>query len=62
MIAFQNRLGKDFWGKVEKLELLESFKDFRELKELIVEFLQERGGKSAYLNEKEVMSLYEDFE
>ena len=40
-------LAKDFWAKVEKLELLESFDDCRELKELIAEFLEERGGKSA---------------
>ena len=53
---------KDFLVKVEKLELLESFEDCRELKELTVEFLEERGGKSAQLNEKEVMSLYEGFE
>ena len=38
---------KDFWVKVEKLELLESFGDCRELKELLAEFLEERGGKSA---------------
>ena len=53
---------KYFWVKVEKLELLESFEDCRELKELTVELLEERGGKSAKLNEKEVMSLYEGFE
>ena len=35
---------KDFWVKVEKLELLESFEDSRELKELLVDFLEERGG------------------
>ena len=38
---------KDFWVKVEKLELLESFEDSRELKELLGEFLEERGGMFA---------------
>ena len=60
LIGLQNRLSKGFW--VEKLELLESFEDCRELKELTVELWEERGGKSAKLYEKEVMSLYESFE
>ena len=57
---FKTDSAKDF--SVEKLELLQSFEDCRELKELTVELLEERGGKSAKLNEKEVMSLYEGFE
>ena len=57
---FKTYSAKDFW--VEKLELLESFEDCRELKELTVELWEERGGKSAKLCEKEVMSLYEGFE
>ena len=59
-LDFKIHSAKDFW--VEKLELLENFEDCRELKELTVELLEERGGKSAKLNEKEVMSLYESFE
>ena len=61
-LDFKTGSEKDFWVKVEKLELLESFEDCRKLKELIMEFLEERGGKSTKLNEKEVMSLYEGFE
>ena len=61
-LDFKIDSAKYFWVKVEKLELLESFEDCRELKELTVELLEERGGKSAKLNEKEVMSLYEGFE
>ena len=38
---------KNFWLKVEKLELLESFENCRELKELTAEFLEERDRKSA---------------
>ena len=59
-LDFKTDSAKDFW--VEKLELLESFEDCRELKELTVELWEERGGKSAKLYEKEVMSLYEGFE
>ena len=59
-LDFKTDSGKDLW--VEKLELLESFEDCRELRELSVELLEERGGKSAELNEKEAMSLYEGFE
>ena len=51
---------KDFW--VEKIELLESFEYCREFKELTVELWEKRGGKSAKLYEKEVMSLYQSFE
>ena len=47
-LAFKTHSAKDFW--VEKLELLENFEDCRELKELTVELLEERGGKSAQLN------------
>ena len=61
-LDFKIDSAKYFWVKVEKLELLESFEDCRELKELTLELLEERGGKSAKLNEKEVMSLYEGFE
>ena len=46
-LNFKTDSEKDFWVKVEKLELLESFGDCRELKELLAEFLEERGGKSA---------------
>ena len=59
-LDFKTDLVNNFW--VEKLELLESFEDCRELKELTVELWEERGGKSAKLYEKEVMSLYEGFE
>ena len=59
-LDFKTDSGKDL--SVEKLELLESFKDCRELRELTVELLEERGGESAELNEKEVMFLYEGFE
>ena len=45
-LDFKTDSEKDFWVKVENLELLESFEDCRELKELITEFLEERGGKS----------------
>ena len=57
---FKTDLAKDFW--VKKLELLQSFEDCRELKELTVEFWEERGGKSVKLYEKEVMSQCESFE
>ena len=60
LLDFKTGSAKDFW--VKKLELPESLEDCRELKEWIVEFLEERGGKYAKLNEKEIMSLYEGFE
>ena len=59
-LDFKTDSAKDFW--VDKLELLESFQDSRELKESTVELWEGRCGKSAKLNEKEVMSQYEDFE
>ena len=59
-LDFKTDSAKDFW--VDKLELLESFQDSRELKELTVELWEGRCGKSAKLNEKEVMFQYEDFE
>ena len=59
-LEFKTDSTKDFW--VKKLGLLESFEECRELKELTLELWEERGGKSAKLNEKEVMSLYEGFE
>ena len=59
-LEFKTDSTKDFW--VRKLGLLESFEDCRELKQLTVELWEERGGKFAKLNEKEVMSLYEGFE
>ena len=46
LLDFKTKSGKDFWVKVEKLELLKSFEDCRELKELTTELLEERGGKS----------------
>ena len=60
LLDFKTGSAKDF--RVKKLELPESLEDCRELKEWIVEFLEERGGKYAKLNEKEIMSLYEGFE
>ena len=60
LLDFKTGSAKDFW--VKKLELPESLEDCRELKEWTVEFLEERGGKYAKLNEKEIMSLYEGFE
>ena len=59
-LDFKTDSAKDFW--VDKLELLESFQDSRELKESTVELWEGRCGKSAKLNEKEVMFQYEDFE
>ena len=59
-LDFKTGSAKDFW--VEKLELPENLENCRELKEWTVEFLEERGGKSPKLNEKEIMSLYEGFE
>ena len=59
LLDFKTGSAKDF--RVKKLELPESLEDCRELKEWIVEFLEERGGKYAKLNEKEIMSLYEGF-
>ena len=59
-LDFKTDSEKDFW--VEKLELLESFEDCRELKELIVDLCEEKGGKSAKLYKKEIMSLCECFE
>lgn len=41
--------------------MLESFDDCRELKELTMELLETKGGNSALLNEKEVISQYEGF-
>ena len=46
-LDFKAASAKDFWAKVENLELLESFENSRESKELTAEFLEERGGKSA---------------
>ena len=43
-LDFKTDSAKDFW--VKKLELLQSFEDCRDLKELAVELLEERGGKS----------------
>ena len=60
LLDFKTGSAKDF--RVKKLELPESLEDCRELKEWTVEFLEERGGKYAKLNEKEIMSLYEGFE
>ena len=57
---FKTDSAKDFW--VDKLELLQRFQDSRELKELTVKLWEGRCGKSVKLNEKEVMSQYEDFE
>ena len=59
-LDFKTDSAKDFW--VDELELLQSFQDSRELKELTVELWEGRCGKSVKLNEKEVMSQYEDFE
>ena len=47
LVDFKTDSAKDFLVKVEKLELLESFENCRESKELTVELLEERGGKSA---------------
>ena len=46
-LDFKTDLSKDFWVKVEKLNLLEWFEDCRELEELTAELFEERGGKSA---------------
>ena len=47
LVDFKTDSAKNFLVKVEKLELLESSENCRELKELTVELLEERGGKSA---------------
>ena len=44
MIGFQNRLCKRLLSW--KIRVLESFEDCRELKELAVELLEKKGGKS----------------
>ena len=46
-LDFKTDSAKDFWVKVQKLELIESFKDCGEQQELTMELLEERGGKSA---------------
>ena len=45
LLDFKAVSAKDFWVKIENLELLERFDDCRELKELTVDLLEERGGK-----------------
>ena len=45
LLDFKADLAKDFWVKIENLELLERFEDCRELKELTADLLEERGGK-----------------
>ena len=62
LVDLKTDSAKPFLVKIEKSKLLESFENCRDLEELTAELLEERGPKSAYLNEKEVMSLYEGFE
>ena len=60
MIGLQDRLGKRplSW----KIRVTRKLRGLQRVRELSVELLEERGGKSAELNEKEAMSLYEGFE